>query len=148
VTDRTGAAGTARTGVVPPVRTAAVAPVRVDVVVPVHDEEAAVGRCLAALADAVRAVRAASPGVRVGVTLVLDGCTDGTAAAVAAARSSDPTWGDGTLHVLTSGHVGVGRARALGVAHARTHAAARTADPTAFHPVSPADHWFAHTDAD
>ncbi|WP_253181567.1 glycosyltransferase family 2 protein [Curtobacterium sp. UCD-KPL2560] len=140
---------TGRTAVAVPARTDPVWPRRVDVVVPVHDEEAAVGRCLSALADAVRAVRAASPGVRVGVTLVLDGCTDGTAAVVAAARSSDATWDDRTLHVLASAHVGVGRARALGVAHARVLGAGRTPLPTAAtDPVAPAGHWFAHTDAD
>lgn len=111
---------------------------RIDVVVPVHDEEATVRAALAALAAAVEALQAAHPSVRSGVTLVLDGCTDGTAGIVEAARRAYPLWRTGRLHVRTSARVGVGRARAVGTAHAR--ALART--------VSPARHWFAHTDAD
>lgn len=110
---------------------------RIDVVVPVHDEEATVRAALDALATAVEALQAAHPSVRSGVTLVLDGCTDGTAGIVGAARRADPAWRTGRLHVRTSARVGVGRARAVGTAHAR--ALAR---------VSPARHWFAHTDAD
>ncbi len=112
---------------------------RIDVVVPAHDEETTIGRSLAALAVAVRIVRRAHPATAVGVTLVLDGCTDGTAAAVDAAVRTDRTWADGTLAVHTSDRVGVGRARALGVLLARRRAAAD---------VPPSGHWFAHTDAD
>ena len=112
---------------------------RIDVVVPAHDEETTIGRSLAALAVAVRIVRRAHPAIAVGVTLVLDGCTDGTAAAVDAAVRTDRTWADGTLAVHTSDRVGVGRARALGVLLARRRAAAD---------VPPSGHWFAHTDAD
>ncbi|RUP99502.1 glycosyl transferase family 2, partial [Curtobacterium sp. HSID17257] len=59
---------------------------RIDVVVPVHDEETTVRAALDALAAAVEALQAAHPSVRSGVTLVLDGCTDGTAGIVEAAR--------------------------------------------------------------
>lgn len=111
---------------------------RIDVVVPVHDEEASVGRALEALAAAVETVGRAHPSVAVGVVLVLDGCTDRTADVVEAAQQGDATWADGALHVRTSAHVGVGRARSLGVAHTRTLA------PTTL----PARHWLAHTDAD
>lgn len=51
----------------------------VAVVVPAHDEEALIGPCLAALATAARAV---SSQVAVAVSVVLDRCTDGTAAVV------------------------------------------------------------------
>lgn len=111
---------------------------RIDVVVPVHDEEDSVGRSLDALSAAVTSLMRDRPGVAVGVTLVLDGCTDGTAAVVDRARRTDPTWSGGALHVRTSAHVGVGRARALGTAHARLLADG----------VVPGRHWLAHTDAD
>ncbi|KTR51649.1 MULTISPECIES: glycosyltransferase [Curtobacterium] len=111
---------------------------RVDVVVPVHDEEGTMRAALDALAAAVTTLRTAHPSVRSGVTLVLDGCTDGTAGIVEATRQTDPVWRTGRLRVQTSSRVGVGRARAIGTAHAR--ALPRTAAPDR--------HWFAHTDAD
>jgi len=111
---------------------------RIDVVVPVHDEEASVGGSLEALSAAVEALGWAHPAVPVGVTFVLDGCTDGTADVVESVRHTDVTWSGGALHVRTSAHVGVGRARAIGAAHAR----GRAADTV------PTRHWFAHTDAD
>jgi glycosyltransferase involved in cell wall biosynthesis len=101
---------------------------RVDVVVPAHDEEERIGACLDALDAAVVRLAAERPDVRVGFTVVLDGCTDGSAAIVR---------DHGVDHIETA-HVGVGRARALGVAHAVRLAG--TPDPRA--------QWFAHTDAD
>ena len=112
---------------------------RIDVVVPVHDEEDSVARSLDALSAAVASLGTAHPDVVVGVTLVLDGCTDATAEVVRGVRAADAAWSGGALHVRTSAHVGVGRARALGAAHARSSAA-----PT----IEPARHWLAHTDAD
>lgn len=106
---------------------------RIDVVIPAHDEEDRVADCLDAVlaaADHLRADRraAALPDMEVGVTVVLDGCTDGTARIV----------GTYPVGVLETPRVGVGRARSLGVAHALGSAP----DP------DPGSRWLAHTDAD
>lgn len=111
-------------------------PERIDVVVPAHDEEDGIARCVDALATAVRRLHVARPGVVVGLTVVLDGCTDRTADELAAAVAADALWTGVHLDVLTTEHVGVGRARAVGTDHA-------TADGSA-----PAARWTAHTDAD
>ena len=100
---------------------------RVDVVVPAHDEEDRIGACLDALRAACERLAVERPGTDVSVTVVLDGCTDGTAAVVA----------EYPVAVVETAHVGVGRARTIGAAHAlRTH------------PGDPAHRWLAHTDAD
>ncbi|OIH94618.1 glycosyltransferase family 2 protein [Curtobacterium sp. MCBA15_001] len=100
---------------------------RIDVVVPAHDEQDRIGACLAALDVAVARLAEARPDVSVGVTVVLDGCTDDTAAVVDRHR----------VQVVVTDHVGVGRARSLGVANALT------APDTLL-----TEHWLAHTDAD
>lgn len=105
---------------------------RIDVVVPAHDEEDHVGPCLAALDVAVAQLTAdriatGRPLVETCITVVLDGCTDDTAAIVARHHAQ----------VVETAHVGVGLARALGVAHAL---ATGSADTTS--------RWLAHTDAD
>ncbi len=111
---------------------------RVDVVVPAHDEVDTIAACVDALAAAVRTLRRERPGVDVGVTVVLDGCTDRTAEVVADRIADDDTWRRTPLDVVDTGPrpVGVGRARSLGVAHVL-----RAAGPTG-------THWTAHTDAD
>lgn len=96
---------------------------RLGVVVPVHDEEALLGPCLDALATAARAA-AAQADVR--VVVVLDACTDGSAAI--AARHA--------VEVVTGASRRVGVVRAAGCA--------RLLDPAA---GPPAD-WLATTDAD
>jgi len=101
---------------------------RIDVVVPAHDEEDRIGACLDALDAAVVRLAVERPDIRVGITVVLDGCTDDSAAIVR---------DHGIDHIETA-HVGVGRARSLGVAHAIR--AAGTPDPVR--------QWLAHTDAD
>ncbi|MGU3409940.1 glycosyltransferase [Microbacterium sp. M1A1_1b] len=100
---------------------------RIDVVVPAHDEQDRIGACLAALEVAVGRLHGERPGVEVGVTVVLDGCSDDTAGLVARHR----------VQVLETPHVGVGRARSLGTAQALASA------PGGLHAV-----WLAHTDAD
>lgn len=100
---------------------------RVDVVLPAHDEEDRIAACLDALLAARARLAADRPGVAVSVTVVLDGCSDGTATVV----ERFP------VDVVATAHVGVGRARTIGATHAlRAH----PADPTA--------RWLAHTDAD
>ncbi|WP_299058308.1 glycosyltransferase [uncultured Nocardioides sp.] len=100
---------------------------RVAVVVPAHDEEALLGRCLAAVEGARRVLTAERPGWSSVVVVALDRCRDGSAALAAAA-------GVATV-VLDAGRVGA--ARAAGVAHAATLLG------------PPADDvWIAGTDAD
>ena len=108
---------------------------RVHVVVPAHDEETRITACLAALGRAVDRLRTDRPEVEVTVTVVLDGCTDGTLAAV---RASASPW----LHVLETARGGVGRARALGAA------AALASPSTTGAEAAPGRQWLAHTDAD
>lgn len=109
---------------------------RLDVVVPAHDEQDTVAACVDALAAAVRELVRARPTVDVGVTVVLDGCTDRTAEVLGARVAADPTWRSTTLDVVVTEPVGVGRARSTGARHAL-----RVAGPDA-------EHWLAHTDAD
>jgi glycosyltransferase involved in cell wall biosynthesis len=111
-------------------------PARVDVVVPAHDEEDGIARCLLALADAVRALARAHPDVEAAVTIVLDGCTDRTAAVLRAATAADPLWRSVPLDVVETERLGVGRARAVGTSRA-----------LAIGP-EPSARWLAHTDAD
>ncbi|MEV4619115.1 glycosyltransferase family A protein [Asanoa sp. NPDC049573] len=93
---------------------------RVAVIVPAHNEEELLPRCLGAIDVAVAAV----PHLRVEVVVVLDACTDGTAAACRRA---------GVRTVVVDAH-NVGRARAAGAAYALRSGAAGL--------------WLATTDAD
>ncbi|WP_407320363.1 glycosyltransferase [Isoptericola halotolerans] len=104
----------------------------VHVVVPVHDEEELLGMCLGALQRAVARLRRTCPDLRVQTVVVLDGCTDGSAAVA---------HGSG-LAVVTTPASGVGAARHAGVEAARRRAAA------AGRPVDPLATWLACTDAD
>lgn len=94
------------------------------VVVPAHDEEAVLGRCLDHLVAAVDQLGPAAPEVR--TVVVLDGCTDRTAAI---ARQHP-------VEVVGCTARTVGRARAVGVLAAR-----RPSD-------DPRRTWVATTDAD
>lgn len=78
-------------------------PERVLVVVPVHDEEATLGRCLSAVADAVAELGPGGPAT--GVVVVLDDCSDASGE-VAAAHD---------VAIVSGRARNVGRARALGV---------------------------------
>ena len=84
----------------------------VHVVVPARNEERLIGRCLDALSTSRAMLLAERPTLAVRVTVVLDGCVDGTAAVVRRATGVD------AVHVteLTPGGAraaGVGRAREL-----------------------------------
>lgn len=100
----------------------------VHVVIPAHDEEQHVRRCLESVLIAAAAARATYPTVAVRATLVLDACTDGTAA-IAAALGVDTLAVDART---------VGAARHAGVEHVRRRAAGRDAQRV----------WVATTDAD
>ena len=98
----------------------------VAVVVPAHDEEQLLGACLDSIALAVDAARSVVP--RVGVWVVLDACTDGSASIADAAG----------VEVITVDAHSVGTARAAGVRAALE----------AFDDVPARAIWTAHTDAD
>ncbi|MFE9580620.1 glycosyltransferase [Nocardia sp. NPDC006044] len=91
---------------------------RILVVVPVRNEQRLLPACLSALARAAGRVE-----VPVRIQLVLDACTDGSAAVAPS-----------NVAVMQVDERNVGAARALGFAHAGAHCAAET--------------WFATTDAD
>jgi len=111
-------------------------PIRVDVVVPAHDEEDGIAGCVDALAAAVRTLRRAHPEVAVSLTVVLDGCTDGTAAVLRQTVADDPVWNVVPVGVLMTERLGVGRARAAGTTSALASGPRLR------------DRWLAHTDAD
>jgi GT2 family glycosyltransferase len=124
---------------------------RIDVVVPAHDEQDRIVACLEALGTAVTTLHRERPGTRAHVTVVLDGCTDDTAALVSSAsRGGSAVW----LDTLETDHVGVGRARSLGSAHAlaRPHSLAAqrsgATEEDAHTDVDLDRRWLAHTDAD
>ncbi|WP_341927246.1 glycosyltransferase family A protein [Nocardioides psychrotolerans] len=104
---------------------------RVQVVIPARDEEARLGACLRSVAESVRRLSQARPGVRVGVTVVLDRCTDASPA-VASRFAVD---------VVVSHWGNVGAARRAGIEHAVLRS---TDGPTG----GPAGTWVACTDGD
>lgn len=82
-----------------------VLPLHVRVVVPARDEEELLPACLASLCVAAERVRT-ERGVSVGILVVLDRCTDGSAGVVA---------GAGWVRALAVDHGNVGAARRAGV---------------------------------
>lgn len=102
----------------------------VHVVIPARDEEALLPRCLLSVDRARRVLRACRPDLLIDVTVVLDGCADGSADVVEAAR----------IGSLVVDHGLVGAARHAGVSRA-VEAAAESG-------VAAEDLWVACTDAD
>ena len=99
------------------------------IVVPIHDEEALLPRCLDALSDAIALARStAADAPAIAVKLVLDSCTDASAAI--ASRSE--------FDVVVADVNNVGEARARGVALGLQ----------AFGDVDPGAVWIANTDGD
>jgi hypothetical protein len=112
----------------------------VHVVVPAHDEELLVGGCLVSVLEAAVELRRRHPRVLVDVVVVLDRCTDGTAAVVAelaAGRGSGPAEPVVALDV-DAGSVGAARRR--GLDHVTALDAAAGFDPARV--------WICNTDAD
>ncbi|WP_322409786.1 glycosyltransferase [Microbacterium invictum] len=101
----------------------------VAVIVPVHDEEDLLPACLSSLADAVEAASCA--GVRVEVVVVLDACTDRSAAIAA----------EFDVVTVELSVTQVGAARRAGVVEALRRLDALDA-------LDPVDVWIANTDAD
>jgi hypothetical protein len=98
------------------------------VVVPAHDEAELLGRQLAAIETAIRYAAWSRPRTSFSTTVVLDSCTDGSAAVTAGFRD---------VHAVEAELGRVGLARRLGVAEARRRYDAR-----------PERTWVACTDAD
>lgn len=115
------------------------APARIDVVLPAHDEEQLIGASLAALTTARERLAVERSDVEVGITVVLDACTDGTAAVVArwaeAATGGTARTDVGMVEIAERN---VGAARRAGVDRAAS-AATR---------VESERRWVATTDAD
>ncbi|PSL37270.1 GT2 family glycosyltransferase [Labedella gwakjiensis] len=103
---------------------------RIDVVVPAHDEHELIGACLEALRLARDRLLGTEPGVEVGVVVVLDASTDGTAEVVATSGLAT------TVVEIAEQNVGAAR---------RAGAEAAVASPTS---VPDAHRWLATTDAD
>ncbi|MFE5835654.1 glycosyltransferase [Arthrobacter sp. NPDC056493] len=114
---------------------------RVEVVMPVHDEEHHLGPSLHALGAAAETVRRHHPAMAVGITVVLDHCTDGSAdiadrfAGSWAGLGAGPSTG---VRVLHRRFRNAGASRAAGVAAALGEAGAGRLQRT----------WLANTDAD
>lgn len=102
-------------------------PCAVAVVIPAHQEEALIGRCLASVDRAVRRARERDPRLAIEVVVVLDACTDSSAAQVR-------RWPVAALEIEARN---VGAARRTGVDHA-LGVLARPLERT----------WIAWTDAD
>ena len=102
---------------------------RVAVVVPARDEEELLPACLDGIDAARDALRSRRPDVEVVVVVVLDRCTDGTAAVVSAHGQVRGVWSD-------TGAVGAARAAGVAFALQDVPEAARSAT------------WIACTDAD
>lgn len=103
-------------------------PAAIAVVVPARNEEESLPRCLAAIDEAGRALADAYPSVVLSVTVVLDGCTDGSARVVAEYPVAEP---------LAVDYASVGLARRTGIAHALAQLG-----------LPASQIWVANTDAD
>lgn len=90
------------------------------VVVPAHDEEERVGACLRSILVATSTLLSARPALRVSTTVVLDRCTDRTAAVVAGLDTRLDTRSDAgpDIDVVAVDAACVGTARRVGVTRA------------------------------
>lgn len=109
---------------------------RVAVVIPVHNEEEYLHRALAAVEAAASSLRAASPGIDVRVHVVLDSCTDGSAAITSTFTSRNRCFSAHTVAYRS-----VGRSRRAGNWQALGAAADQNPDDAT-------GLWLANTDAD
>ncbi|HEU4666897.1 MAG TPA: glycosyltransferase [Arthrobacter sp.] len=109
---------------------------RVAVVIPVHNEEEHLGRALAGVEAAASSLQLVQPGISARVLVVLDSCTDGSAAIAATftARNS-------SFSVLPVSFRSVGRSRRAGIWQV-------LGAGTDNRPGAAAVSWLANTDAD
>jgi glycosyltransferase involved in cell wall biosynthesis len=109
---------------------------RVAVVIPVHNEEDHLGRALAGVEAAASALRQGYPDIDVRALVVLDSCTDGSAAIASAYAARN-----GCFSILAVAFRSVGRSRRAGIWQVLGEAADTTPDAAA-------GLWLANTDAD
>ncbi|WP_235565157.1 glycosyltransferase [Arthrobacter sp. Soil764] len=115
----------------------------VAVVIPAHNEEQHLEDALGAVRVAADRVRGEWPGVGVQIVLVLDRCTDSSAAVAAAVAGEDPR-----CLVLPLSFRSVGKSRRAGVRAALKNATESMCDGEAAAIVPMRHVWVANTDAD
>ncbi|MFF2031021.1 glycosyltransferase [Arthrobacter sp. NPDC058192] len=115
---------------------------RVAVVMPAHNEEEHLGPALQALQQSADALRRVRPDVVVRATVVLDSCTDGSAAIAAGYAAADPR-----ISVLAVGYRSAGASRAAGVRAAGIGITRRPGQRWSPSPWAGRT-WLANTDAD
>lgn len=115
---------------------------RVEVVMPAHDEEHHLEQALHALQAAARALAQRRPSTAVGITVVLDHCTDGSADIAARVAAADERF-----RVLHQTFRNAGASRAAGAAAALGHGRPGRAN-TYMDSTRLESTWLASTDAD
>jgi len=117
---------------------------RVAVVMPAHNEEEHLEPALQALQQSADALHRVRPDVVVRVTVVLDSCTDGSAAIAAGYAAADPR-----VSVLAVGYRSAGASRAAGVRASGIGVTRRRPPGQRWSPSPWAGRtWLANTDAD
>lgn len=109
----------------------------VAVVIPAHNEEQRLGRALTGLRTALDALGREHPRVGASVTVVLDNCTDGSAAISAAFGANDPRFHNVTVKLRSTG-----ASRDCGVTEALNRLQLQNGER------GEATVWLANTDAD
>lgn len=116
---------------------------QVAVVIPAHNEEQHLKRALTAARDAADQAESDLTGVRVQVVVVLDSCTDGSAAVAAVFAAEDPRY-----MVLPVDFRSVGKSRQAGAEAALENATRRSPAGGSTAGSSLRHVWLANTDAD
>ena len=116
---------------------------QVAVVIPAHNEEQHLKRALTAARDAADQAESNLTGVRVQVVVVLDSCTDGSAAVAAVFAAEDPRY-----MVLPVDFRSVGKSRQAGAGAALENATRRSPAGGSTAGSSLRQVWLANTDAD
>lgn len=117
---------------------------RIVVVLPAHNEEEHLGSALRAVQRAADALRGLRPDVEVRVVVVLDSCTDGSAAIAARYAAADRRFRALTVDFRSAGASRAAGARAAGIGSARRRPPGRRWTP----PPWAGRAWLANTDAD
>jgi hypothetical protein len=117
---------------------------RVAVVMPAHNEDEHIGSALRALQRAADELRRFRPGVAVSVTVVLDSCTDESAAATARFVATDPRFNAIEVGFRSAGASREAGVRAAGIGGRGARLRGRRPTP----PPGAERTWLANTDAD